>query len=91
MGRNILQHRTKVSQKEIDLNSSPYKFALEEARKKQSSTRTANLKQKQQKRPKGPSIFSDESGFGETCEEISEENMFRVYLVRSGFVNVLPE
>jgi hypothetical protein len=80
-----------VSQKAIKLTSSPYKSSLEEARKKrESSTRLGNLKRKQQKRPEGPSTASDETRFCEMCEEISEENMIRACLARSGFMNTVP-
>jgi hypothetical protein len=42
-------------------------------------------------RPKELSIVSDESWFCEMCEEISDENIIRAYLVRSGFINIVRD
>jgi hypothetical protein len=85
------KHITKISQKATELTSTPCKSAFEKVRKKHEAlSRPENLKNKQQKRPKGPSTVSEETPFCEMCEEISEENTTRPCLVRNGLMNILP-
>jgi hypothetical protein len=72
-----------VSQKATELTSSPYKSALEETRnKRESSTSSGNLEQKQQKMTeRSIKCFVRMQVLCEMSEEISEESVIRVDIV----------